>query len=145
MKKQRDSVPFVLRVGVPNLPDPLDQEPRIGEGIRVVLERSVLRMEGHRESTSLARVGQGLALKPRLFNDERRDRYFAHADELPGCIYLMGNGNEQVSSSTEDTPRFGNSKFHGVDILQAHERDNAIGYGIGDGQSSSITNEGRPT
>lgn len=64
-------MPLVSRIRLAHLPHPFDEESGIRKSVRVVLKRTVFGVKRHGESAPLARIRDGPALEPRVFDEKR--------------------------------------------------------------------------
>lgn len=111
-------MPGLSRVVVGGLEDALDEESRRGQRFGVILQRTVVAVERHRQPVPFDAVDVAAGGEPRPTDDEGPGQVAVLTDESPGGVHGMHSGKHQVPPRLQDPSDLGDSCFHVIDVLQ---------------------------
>jgi hypothetical protein len=123
-------------LGNRRLSQTLDEEARIGEGLRVCRHRPMGTHEGHLQASASDVVLVERRLEIGALDRERAVRLIA--TKTPGRVQRMNDGEAQPAASLQHAGGFLDGGRHLVHILKRHERNDAIERSVREGQSGRI-------
>lgn len=141
MKEQRDSVPPVVRIVGGLFSELLDHQTGIGKGGRVGIERPMDAVVGHRQAIPRTNIGVVPGLGIRIADDKGRVR--GHCPVEVSCgVEWVHDRHHELAVDGENSTDFGHRVGDDVDVVQAHERNDAIGGSIWQRQIDGIRDYG---